>query len=107
VSGARVPVLTKGPAATAATEAFAKARIDANPVCMTGAPGANPEDWADDGAYEQNAADWCNTVCGIRDVCLRYALETKEPIGVWGGMTAAQRRRLLRTQGKQLLPMKV
>ncbi|MFJ4776182.1 WhiB family transcriptional regulator [Streptomyces sp. NPDC088762] len=32
--------------------------------------------------------------CPVRKVCLRHALLTGEPYGVWGGLTAKERRRL-------------
>jgi WhiB family redox-sensing transcriptional regulator len=34
--------------------------------------------------------------CGVRDVCLDYALSTREKAGVWGGATERERRRLIR-----------
>ncbi len=34
--------------------------------------------------------------CGTRVECLRYALAAGERRGVWGGMTAAERRQLAR-----------
>lgn len=32
--------------------------------------------------------------CVVRSECLYAALQRREPTGVWGGMTAAERRRL-------------
>lgn len=35
-------------------------------------------------------------VCPVREACLGYALSTNQPEGIWGGMTAPERRRLRR-----------
>ena len=34
--------------------------------------------------------------CAVRESCLEYALAGREKIGVWGGYTARERRRLVR-----------
>jgi WhiB family redox-sensing transcriptional regulator len=34
--------------------------------------------------------------CGIRELCLAWALKNGERYGVWGGLTEQQRRRLVR-----------
>ncbi|WP_405498284.1 WhiB family transcriptional regulator [Streptomyces sp. NBC_00096] len=34
--------------------------------------------------------------CPVREACLGYALRTREPFGVWGGLTEEERRALLR-----------
>ncbi|AZM92743.1 MULTISPECIES: WhiB family transcriptional regulator [unclassified Streptomyces] len=34
------------------------------------------------------------SACPVREVCLRHALSTQEPYGVWGGLTARERRKL-------------
>jgi WhiB family redox-sensing transcriptional regulator len=36
------------------------------------------------------------TQCPVREACLEYALATREKEGVWGGLTARERRRVLR-----------
>jgi WhiB family transcriptional regulator, redox-sensing transcriptional regulator len=36
------------------------------------------------------------TRCGIREMCLAWALKNGERYGVWGGLTEQQRRRLAR-----------
>jgi WhiB family redox-sensing transcriptional regulator len=41
------------------------------------------------------ALSHCNR-CGIREVCLAWALKNGERYGVWGGLTEQQRRRLSR-----------
>jgi WhiB family redox-sensing transcriptional regulator len=38
--------------------------------------------------------------CPVRELCLEFALETREADGVWGGTTARERRRLLRQRRK-------
>jgi WhiB family redox-sensing transcriptional regulator len=30
--------------------------------------------------------------CGVREECLEYALRTREPYGIWGGLTEIERR---------------
>ena len=35
-------------------------------------------------------------VCPVREPCLEYAISTREKDGVWGGLTARERRRLVR-----------
>jgi WhiB family transcriptional regulator, redox-sensing transcriptional regulator len=34
--------------------------------------------------------------CPVQDLCLAYALRTREPHGVWGGLNEMERRALLR-----------
>jgi WhiB family redox-sensing transcriptional regulator len=48
----------------------------------------------DDVAAEQAKAI-CD-VCPVIESCLEYAVSTREKDGVWGGMTARERRRLVR-----------
>jgi WhiB family redox-sensing transcriptional regulator len=31
-------------------------------------------------------------MCAVRRECLEYALTTKEPYGIWGGLTEVERR---------------
>lgn len=38
--------------------------------------------------------------CPVREACLEYALTSREKDGVWGGMTARERRRILRQRRK-------
>ena len=40
---------------------------------------------------EDKAKSVCFT-CQVRDECLEYALSTKEPYGIWGGLTEIERR---------------
>ena len=34
--------------------------------------------------------------CGVQRVCLEFALNSREKVGVWGGATERERRRILR-----------
>ena len=45
-------------------------------------------------ARERVAKAICLT-CPVADSCLGYALETREPHGVWGGLNEIERRHLL------------
>jgi WhiB family transcriptional regulator, redox-sensing transcriptional regulator len=38
--------------------------------------------------------------CPVREVCLDFALSQREKLGVWGGMTERERRRMLRHRRK-------
>lgn len=38
--------------------------------------------------------------CGVRQVCLDFALTKREKVGIWGGATERERRRLLRHRRK-------
>ena len=64
--------------------------------------GADPELFyppseSDDGSVEAKAI--C-AICPVREECLEYALETRPGDGVWGGLTAVERHRLLRRRQK-------
>jgi hypothetical protein len=41
------------------------------------------------------ALAYCGS-CGIRQMCLAWALKNSERYGVWGGLTEQQRRRVVR-----------
>lgn len=43
---------------------------------------------------EQKAKAICS-VCPVRVECLEFALVIREPYGIWGGLTEADRRQLL------------
>jgi WhiB family redox-sensing transcriptional regulator len=38
--------------------------------------------------------------CPVREPCLEYALVVREKLGVWGGLTERERRRVLRHRRK-------
>lgn len=40
---------------------------------------------------EDEAKRICST-CDVRSECLDYALQTKEPYGIWGGLTELERK---------------
>lgn len=37
--------------------------------------------------------------CPVMDMCREFALETREPFGVWGGLAEAERRIILERRG--------
>jgi WhiB family redox-sensing transcriptional regulator len=39
-------------------------------------------------------------VCPVREECLEFALQTRPGDGVWGGLTATERHRLIRRRQK-------
>jgi WhiB family transcriptional regulator, redox-sensing transcriptional regulator len=48
---------------------------------------------------DEAAADQAKAICAlcaVRESCLEYAITSREKDGVWGGMTARERRRLVR-----------
>jgi WhiB family redox-sensing transcriptional regulator len=59
--------------------------------------GADP-----DAFYPEDDEDPCDeakaicSICPVRETCLEHAITTREKIGVWGGYTARERRRLIR-----------
>lgn len=48
-------------------------------------------------ARERHAKSVCRG-CPVKDACLDYALRTREPHGVWGGLNEIERQRLLVVQ---------
>jgi len=44
-----------------------------------------------------NAAKEMCAACPVQETCLSYAVETNQTEGIWGGLTARQRRRIRRT----------
>lgn len=97
------PTLTVGDAA----EAFTHARLGEQLVCRepdedgVETPGLTASDWGDDGPREKDAAVACMR-CAVVAECGIYALVAREPLGVWGGMTSTERRRILRRSGVRL-----
>lgn len=43
---------------------------------------------------ERRAKRIC-TMCDVREECLEYSLEIREPHGIWGGLNEAERRGML------------
>lgn len=46
---------------------------------------------------EEKAKRVCET-CEVRRECLEYALRTREPYGIWGGLTELERKAQLRNR---------
>lgn len=46
-------------------------------------------------AREDTAKSICDR-CDVRQECLEYALATREPYGIWGGLTEIERKARLR-----------
>ena len=57
-------------------------------------PPSTPERRDDRDARESHAKEIC-AQCHVRDDCLEFALRVREPHGIWGGLTEAERRVLL------------
>jgi WhiB family transcriptional regulator, redox-sensing transcriptional regulator len=49
---------------------------------------------ADKQSREDEAKSIC-ALCDVRQECLNYALTTREPYGIWGGLTEVERKALL------------
>jgi WhiB family transcriptional regulator, redox-sensing transcriptional regulator len=49
--------------------------------------------------HEAQAKQICAT-CPVRAQCLAWALESREPWGVWGGLTPSERSELLLTRAE-------
>ena len=58
------------------------------------APNYFEKRWEKD-AREAKAKAVCAR-CPVRDECLEYALRTREPHGIWGGLNEMERRAVLR-----------
>lgn len=43
----------------------------------------------------ETAAKMVCARCPVREACLDFALATREPHGIWGGLTESERRRLM------------
>lgn len=57
---------------------------------------SDPEAWfSEDGMLEagRQAKKMCQR-CPVVDACATYAIEAQEMFGVWGGMTALERRKI-------------
>lgn len=47
-------------------------------------------------ADEAEEAKAVCALCPVREACLEYAITAREKDGVWGGLTARERRRIIR-----------
>lgn len=52
---------------------------------------------------EREAVQVCRR-CPIREACLQWSLDVREPYGVWGGVTEDERRRMLRRMRRTSAP---
>ena len=57
---------------------------------------------ADKQAREAVAKALC-VRCPVREPCLEFALTTRDPHGVWGGLNEMERRALLRVRDREAL----
>lgn len=57
-------------------------------------PPSFPERREERDARELKAKHICME-CGVQRECLDFALRVREPHGIWGGLTEAERRRLI------------
>lgn len=55
--------------------------------------------YPDDEAEAESAKAVCAT-CSVQVNCLEYALAIREKVGVWGGATERDRRRIVRQRRK-------
>ncbi len=56
-------------------------------------PPPHPERRDERGAREAKAKKICS-MCAVRPECLEFAVTIREPHGIWGGLTEAERREL-------------
>lgn len=49
----------------------------------------------DDKLERESRAKAICSLCSVREDCLEYALRIREPHGIWGGLTEAERRNVL------------
>ena len=61
-------------------------------------PPSTPERRDDREAREAHAKHIC-AQCGVREDCLEFAIRVREPHGIWGGLTEAERRGLIPEDG--------
>ena len=60
-------------------------------------PQYDPDDWfALNPMGVDRAVTVCRTACPVIQECLVFALRTGQPVGVWGGVTDKERRRMAR-----------
>ena len=69
--------------------------------------GEDAEDWfpVGSGAEAVAAGNHAKAVCWrcpVMETCGQWALENREPVGIWGGLDEAERRKILRRRGVKL-----
>lgn len=57
-------------------------------------PPTHPERKDERAEREERAKQIC-AVCSVRKSCLEYALQIREPHGIWGGLNEVERKALL------------
>lgn len=62
---------------------------------------ADPDRWFPVQGGDMSLAKWICARCDVRAQCLAYALARDEPFGIWGGLSAKQRRHLARTRARR------
>lgn len=63
-----------------------------------------------DGPAAQQQTDDAKAICyrcPVLDTCLRWALDNRQDVGIWGGLTEAERRRLHRRKARSGKPQEV
>lgn len=53
-------------------------------------------------ALAENVAKRYCATCPVRERCLEWALNAREPLGIWGGLTEAERRELLERRRRRV-----
>jgi hypothetical protein len=65
------------------------------PPCQT----SDPDAWfIDDGTMYTQARQLCKT-CPVRALCADYAIENREPHGLWGGLSPRERMKIRADMG--------
>jgi WhiB family redox-sensing transcriptional regulator len=62
--------------------------------------GVDPEIFYPSADSDGREAKAICALCPVREPCLEYALAAREKDGIWGGLTARERRRLVRRRRK-------
>lgn len=66
-----------------------------NGTALCAEAGINPDLWHSGSHNDETLAQAICGRCPLRTACITHALTTPEPHGVWGGLTARQRGRIL------------
>lgn len=70
--------------------------IPAPNLPLAACAGMDAEAWFPETGGDGRLAKEICAYCPEREACLRWAFETREPFGIYGGMSAHERRALLR-----------
>ncbi|MCQ6250876.1 WhiB family transcriptional regulator [Streptomyces malaysiensis] len=62
-------------------------------------PGTDPDLWHSKNPAHRNTAKSACTACPLLNVCRTWALDTRQPHGVWGGLDHAERTNLTNGSG--------